>query len=374
LSASDEYKSQKKKKTQMKAYASLLTPLTYIRVGNANERQSTQIKDFSGCSVPKAHKQNICVHLRSFAFSFSVIFLILWKYFRIKPQSCLILFAAFIIPLHATAEITLLDDTGQAFVFDKPVQRIISLAPHITENLFAAGATNQIIATVTYSDYDEQAKRLPVIGDHSKYDLEAIIKLKPELIIAWKSGNPVDQVQQLKQLGFKIFVTDAYALEDVAKNIIAMGKIMATEVMANVQAEKYLSKLQALTTKHKNKKQLSVFYQIWNEPLITINKKHIISHVINLCGGRNVFEDLAMLAPRVSIESVIMKNPDVIVAGMAKGRQDWLKNWQQWKILTAVKKQQLFTINADWITRHTEKMCAYLDKARGNLNFKTNGK
>jgi len=281
------------------------------------------------------------------------------------------LFIALIMPFQLVAQITLMDDAGQTFVFARPVQKIISLAPHITENLFAAGATSQVIATVTYSDYPEQAKQIPVIGDHSKYDLEAIIKLKPELIIAWKSGNPVDQVQQLKKLGFKIFVTDPYSLEDVAKNIQSMGRLMATESIAGEQAKKYLEKLKNLATEYKNKTRLNVFYQVWNEPLITINKKHIINHVIDLCGGNNVFEDLPVLAPRVSIESVIMKNPDIIMAGMAEGREDWLKNWRQWKTLTAVKQQHLFTINADWITRHTprillgaEKMCDYLDQVR----------
>ena len=280
----------------------------------------------------------------------------------------------FLLPFSVCAEISVIDDNGQTFVFDKPIQRIISLAPHITETLFSAGATDQLIATVTYSDYPEQAKRLPVIGDHSKYDFEAIIQLKPQLIIAWKSGNPVDQIQELKKLGFKIFVTDPHALEDIAKNIKSMGRILGTESVANSRADDYLNKLQSLASTHKNKKVVNVFYQVWDEPLITVNKEHIINHVIDLCGGKNVFEGLSALVPRVSIESVMIKNPDVIVAGMAKGREDWLKKWQQWEHIKAVKQKHLFAINADWITRHTlrillgaEKMCTYLDQVRSKL-------
>ena len=290
-----------------------------------------------------------------------------------KINAVIALFIILFFSLSVHAEIKLKDDAGHAFIFDKPVQKIISLAPHITESLFAAGASSQIIATVTYSDYPQQAKQIPVIGDHNKYDFEAIIKLKPELIIAWKSGNPVDQIQQLKKLGFKIFVSDPHTLEDVAKNIKVMGRLMGTESTANVQAVKYLTKLKQLETDYKSKSQVSVFYQVWNEPLISVNKQHIISDVIHLCGGKNVFGNLSALAPRVSIEAVIMENPQAIVAGMAEGREDWLQNWRQWKDLTAVKQNHLFAINADWITRHTprillavEKMCSDLDKVRSN--------
>ena len=284
------------------------------------------------------------------------------------------LFCLFIISLQcfsAAAEIRLEDDAGHSFKFDKPVQRIISLAPHITELLFAAGASDQVIATVTYSDYPEQAKHIPVIGDHSKYDLEAIIKLKPELIIAWKSGSPADQLQQLKNLGFNIFIHDAFVMEDVAKSLEQMGILMGTESVANKQAIKFLKKLKQLEINYKNKQQVSVFYQVWDAPLMTINKQHIISRIIDLCGGKNIFKDLPVLVPRVGIEAVIAENPDVIITGMAAGRENWLQQWQQWTYLTAVKKNHLFAIHADLITRHTprillgaEKMCTFLDQVR----------
>jgi len=291
---------------------------------------------------------------------------------KINTVSTLIILIFF--SFYVSADIKIEDDTGQVFIFKKPIERIISLAPHITESLFAAGARSQVIATVTYSDYPEQAKRVPVIGDHSKYDFETIIKLKPELILAWKSGNPVDQVQQLRDLGFKVFINDPHTLEDVAKNLKTMGRLMSTESVANARATEYLTKLKQLEVNFKNTKQLDVFYQVWDEPLITINKMHIINDVIELCGGKNVFAELSFLAPRVSIEAVIIENPDVIVAGMAEGREGWLQNWRQWEDIAAVKQNHLFAIHADLITRHTprillgvEKMCTYLDKVRKNL-------
>ena len=269
------------------------------------------------------------------------------------------------------AQIRVQDDAGQMFVFDQPVQKIISLAPHITENLYAAGADKQLIATVSYSDYPEQAKYLPVIGDHNKYDFEAIIKLKPELIIAWKSGNPANQISQLKKLGFKVFINDPFQLDDVARSIEVMGQLIGTESVARAEAARFRSGLQQLSMSGDIKRKVSVFYQVWDEPLITINNQHIINHVIRLCDGNNIFGDLPVLAPRVSIESVLLKNPEVIVSGMAKGRESWLESWQQWENISAVKQNHLFAIKADWITRHTprillaaEKMCAYLDRVR----------
>lgn len=272
------------------------------------------------------------------------------------------------------AEISIQDDSGHTLVFAKPVQKIISLAPHITETLFAAGASDQVIATVTYSDYPEQARQIPVIGDHNKYDFEAILKLEPELIIAWKSGNPVDQLSQLKALGFKVFESDPFSLDNVASSIQAMGRLMGTESVANAAAFSYRHKLKQLALKYSGQSQLKVFYQVWDEPLITVNKKHLINQVIQLCGGSNVFGDLSSLAPRVSIEAVLTKNPDLIVTGMASGREKWLDNWRSWKDLNAVKNNHLFAINADWITRHTprillgvEKMCDYFDGVRKSL-------
>ena len=276
-----------------------------------------------------------------------------------------------LMSVSAIAEIKVKDDAGQVFVLEKPVQRIISLAPHITESLFAAGASNQIIATVTFSDYPEQAKRITVIGDHHKYDFEKIIQLKPDMIIAWKGGNPADQLNQLQAMGFRVFLNDPHHLADVAKAIKRMGQLMGTESIANAEAEKYLAKLNKLQLKYQNSTPVKVFYQVWDEPLITVNGQHIISDVIHLCGGENIFEDLFSLAPRVSIESVMLQNPQAIVAGIARGREGWLPGWKKWKQMDAVKQNNLFAINADWITRHTprillavDSMCEALDTVR----------
>lgn len=270
----------------------------------------------------------------------------------------------------AHADIKVVDDTGRNIILNAQAKRVISLAPHITEQLFAAGATNQIVGVVSFSDYPEQAKTIQRIGTHDKYDYEAIYQLKPDLIIAWKSANKAG-VKKLIDLGFKVFISESKSLEDVAKTTRLFGDLLDTKSIAYQQADAFLSKLNDLRRNYDDRKKISVFYQVWNEPLYTINGEHIINDVINLCGGMNVFSHLTVLAPRVSVEAVIKQNPDAIIAGMNEDRKGWLESWKQWQGLKAVKNNFLFPINADLITRHTprillgvEKMCEHLDVVR----------
>lgn len=272
------------------------------------------------------------------------------------------------------AEIILIDDSGREIRMQQPASKIVSLAPHITELLFAAGATMQVIGAVDFSDYPEQAKSITRIGSYNKFDVERIIALDPDLILAWKSGNPDAQVNELIQLGFKVYFNEPRQLEDVAQSLRQLGKIMATHDIADRVAGDYEQGLRLLRAKYKSKQKVRVFYQVWKEPLFTINGEHIISRVIELCGGINVFSSLKVLAPKIDAEAVILENPDVIVAGMNDTRLDWLEFWRQWTVIEAVKNNQLYPINADLIVRHTprillgvEEMCLHLEKARNRV-------
>jgi len=273
--------------------------------------------------------------------------------------------------LSANAQVEVTDGLGKTLIIDKPAIRIISLAPHTTELLYAAGATNQVVAAVSFSDFPEQAKELPRVGSYNKFDLESIIAMNPDLVIAWKSGNPHEQLKGVEKLGYKMFYSEPRELEDVANEIKQLGVLLNTQSIANNVAKDYLRNLIKLQTKYRNKEKVNVFYQVWDDPLFTINGEHIISRVIDLCGGRNVFSDLSVLSPRVSIEAVIEKDPEAIVVGMADSRKDWLDEWKQWRVMKAVKNNNVYPINADLIVRHTPRilegtqfMCEYLDKVR----------
>lgn len=272
----------------------------------------------------------------------------------------------------ALADLTFRDDTGQEIRLKAPAKRIVALAPHIAESLFAAGAGSQIIGTVDYSDYPLEAKKIARVGGYSRVDLEAVAAMKPDLVIAWESGNNMNQVSKLRNLGLTVYVTQPNKLESVADQLERFGQLAGTEAVAKPAAERFRQRLEGLRKANAGKRSLRVFYQIWKSPLMTVGGPQIISDAIKLCGGENVFGQLRQMAPTVSVEAVLETNPDVIIAtGMGDARPEWLGDWDKWTQMSAVKRKNLFHINPDIMQRHTprildgvEKLCTHLDNAR----------
>ncbi|MDH5484430.1 MAG: cobalamin-binding protein [Gammaproteobacteria bacterium] len=287
--------------------------------------------------------------------------------YKVVVLLCLSLFG-----LPVLAAISVYDDLNQAVNVSQPVKRIVSLAPHATELLFAAGAIDQIVATVSFSDYPEAAKKLPRIGGYKKIDMEQLVAAQPDLIMVWPDGNPQPLIDELKQKGYRLYYSEPGDFEGVARSMRALGKLLGTVAVADQRAQQFLDEYERLKLKYPpTLKKVDVFYQVWNQPLMTINHKHLISRVIEFCGGINVFGELPMLAPRVDIEAVMAKDPDVIVAGMAEGREDWLQEWLKWPVLKAVKQGHVYSIDAELIVRQTprivqgaEKMCEHLNHVR----------
>ena len=281
----------------------------------------------------------------------------------------LIFFLLSTVSFVVCAAINMIDDSGKALVFDAPVKRVISLSPHITELLYAAGVDKQIVGTVSYSDYPPAAQKIPVIGSFEKVDYEKILALQPDVIIYWGSGNPQNMINGIKELKLKLFNSEPKNFEDVARSIKMFGKLLGTQGVADNNARQYMDRLNALRKKYANhtKEKVRVFYQVWNQPLMTVNKTHLINDVIEFCGGENVFAALHNIAPTIDMESVIKKNPDVIISGMAKGREEWLQDWQKWPTISAVKNAHVYAIDAGLLVRQTprildgtQKMCEIL--------------
>ena len=274
----------------------------------------------------------------------------------------------------AAADLVFKDDTGQEVRLKGPAKRIVALAPHIAESLYAAGAGGQLVGTVDYSDYPPEAKKLPRVGGYSRVDLEAVAALKPDLVLAWESGNNMPQVDKLKALGLTVYVSQPNKMENVADQLERLGQLAGTEAVAKPAAERFRQRLERLRQANAAKPPVRVFYQIWKTPLMTVGGPQIISDAIRLCGGENVFGKLDKMAPTVSIEAVLEANPEAIVAtGMGDARPDWLGDWDKWTQLTAVKRKNLFHINPDIMQRHTprildgaERLCAHLDVARSH--------
>ena len=272
----------------------------------------------------------------------------------------------------AHAEIVVRDDAGSDVRLPMPARRIVSLAPHITEDLFAVGAGDRMVGTVDYSDYPAAAKRIARIGGFSRFDLEAIVALRPDLVIGWQTGNSAAQLERLRVVGLPVFVTQPNRIEDVAVDLERLGRLAGSEVPARAAAAAFRERLEALKNRYSGLPSVRTFYQVWNQPIMTVGGEQIISDAIRICGGTNVFGRLPGMAPTVSEEAVIAANPEAIVAsGMGEARPDWVDYWRRWPQIAAAARNNLFFVPPDLIQRHTprlldgtERLCEALDTAR----------
>jgi iron complex transport system substrate-binding protein len=269
-------------------------------------------------------------------------------------------------------EIRMTDDTGYELVMPGPARRIVSLAPHITESLFAVGAGELIVATVSYSDYPEAAGDIPVIGSYDRINLESLLLTEPDLVLGWKSGNGEAVLNHIRQLGVKVFISEPRKLTDIAKTLDQFSALAGSDDTGRQTRQAFEKRLETLRQTYSDKRTVTVFYQVWNEPLLTLNGEHLLSDVIRLCGGHNVFSDARPLVPTISPESVLKADPEVIIAsGMGEERPDWLDHWRRWSKLRATRNDQLYFIPPALLQRHStrildgaEKMCGFLERTR----------
>ena len=288
---------------------------------------------------------------------------------RVGSPGAIILLWMLLLPVWA--DISVMDDSGQQVVLEKPAQRIISLAPYITELLFAAGAGEAVVGATEFSDYPEAARSLAQVGGGGGLDLEAIMVLQPDLVVAWQSGNPRGQVERLQSLGITVFSSEPRRLQDVPETLRRFGRLAGTESVAAAQADSFNRRYAELQDKYAQRPRVSVFYQIWEQPLMTLNGEHLFSDVLRLCGGENVFNALPALAPQIDIEAVLLANPDVIVIAADDDEAPLLAAWQRWPQLSAVRQGHVYAIQRDQLVRHSprildgaERLCELLDDVR----------
>ena len=286
--------------------------------------------------------------------------------------ACRLITLLLALPAMALAKISVIDDAGQTVSLLQPARRVVSLAPHTTELLYAAGGARQIVGAVEFSDYPPEARKLPRVGDNRAFDLERIIALKPDLLVVWQHGNAEQQLQKLRQLGIPIFYSEPRKLEQVATSLERLGALLGRQDTAHQAASRYWSQVQALRQQYRAARPVRVFYQVWDKPLMTLNGQHLISDVIRLCGGDNPFARMPALAPTVSLEAVLASSPEVIISAAGDSAQrDPLQAWRHFPALPAVQRGNLILVNGDNISRlgprivdGATELCQKLQKVR----------
>ena len=280
-----------------------------------------------------------------------------------------------VAPPAAAAGVEATDDGGRRIALAAPARRIVSLAPHATELLFAVGAGGALIGADEWSDHPPAARDIPRIGRAGALDVERIVALRPDLVVAWGSGNSAGQVAQLRRFGLPVFESEPRTPDDIADTLRRLGALSGHAGEGQRAAGTFAEGFAELRRASAGKAAVTVFYQIWNEPLMTVNDAHSIGAVVTLCGGRNVFGSLPALAPTVSEEAVVRADPQAIIgSGADDTRPQWLDDWRRWPALKAVRLGNLFDVPPDLVQRPTPRLldgarlvCAALDAARANL-------
>ena len=252
--------------------------------------------------------------------------------------------------------------------------RIVSLAPHLTELVYAAGGGDTLVGTVEFSDFPQAARSLPRVGDAWRVDLERLLALHPDIVLTWTSGTPPDIVARLDALHLHRVDIATFRLADVPVALQTLGGLTGTPAIARAAADSFSTQIAALRDRYAHATPVSVFIQLDDQPLFTVNSRHIISEIVELCGGRNIFASLPQLAPSISVEAVVAADPQVILS-TDDTIADPAAQWQSWQRLTSVRFRTIYPIHADTVARSTPRLvqgtretCENLADARRRLS------
>jgi iron complex transport system substrate-binding protein len=269
----------------------------------------------------------------------------------------------------ASAVRTVTDDSGRSVTVRAPPLRIVSLSPGGTEMLFAAGAGTQVVATVEYSDVPPEAKRVARIGDAVAIDLERLVRIHPDVVVAWPSGGNPAQRAKIARLAIPVYEQQAQRLKDLAPSIRRLGALTGTGLEAEAAARGIEARLASLERTYAGAAggapHPSVLLQVWNRPIYTVGGQHLMTDALELCGARNVFADLPEAGPVVDIEAVIARDPDIIIAAGPPGESaGWLADWRRLGTLKAVRGGRLIAFEDQALSRlgpsvldATEELC-----------------
>jgi iron complex transport system substrate-binding protein len=281
--------------------------------------------------------------------------------------ACMVALAAGAASAHA---LRVTDDRGVTVTLEQPAERIVALAPNLAEIAFAVGAGAKLVGVSSYSDFPQEARRLPEVASYGRVDFERLIALRPQLVLAWQSGNSVLQIERLERLGFRVIVTEAHQLADIPRIMRLVGALAGSVAVAEEGARQFERALQALRERHAEERRIAVFLEIWHRPMLTVNGAHLISDAIGVCGGRNVFAAAGTLTPMVSREQLLGARPEAIVAGGFGGEAPNL--WRGLASVPAVRNHRIYAVDPDLLhgqgprlLEGVRELCRQLDLARG---------
>ncbi|WP_339490074.1 cobalamin-binding protein [Pseudomonas sp. EL_65y_Pfl2_R95] len=245
--------------------------------------------------------------------------------------------------------------------------RIVSLAPSLTEIVIDLGAQQQLVGVLDGGPRPAAVASLPSVGRYAQLEMETLLALQPDLILLWPGSISQSQRQQLQAFGIPMLVAEPHTLDTLADQFSEIGERIGRARQGHKLQQQFIKGLAALRSRYHRAQPVSVFYQVWDKPLYTLGGQQIVSDALRVCGARNVFADVSLPAPQVSIEAVLQRNPDVILA--SSGAQ--LDAWQRWSTITAVQRNQLWQVPDKGLERPsfqmlnaTEQLCRVLAKAQ----------
>ena len=257
------------------------------------------------------------------------------------------------------------DALGRKITVPDPPKRIVSLAPNITEILYALDIGHRVVGVTVYSDYPDEAKQKPKVGSYVNLNIEKIVSLKPDLIIGTYGGNPKATVFRLEDLGFPVYITRTETVAEMLTMIEHIGTITYTSKKASVLANTLRERIDAVTSKVRNAEHPLVLLEINAKPLITTGSGSFQHEIIRLAGGRNLAGDSPARYPQYSLEDIVKKGPDVIlISTMDRSGllEQYKAEWMRWENIPAVRNGRIYFINSDLIDRASPRIVDGLEE------------
>ena len=262
-----------------------------------------------------------------------------------------------LLELAGASELSAIDDSGTKISLQSPATRITAMSPDLTEVVFELGAGHRLVGAGEYSNYPPEASGITRVNSSASANFELIFSLEPDLVLVWKTGNGARTISRLRDLGLPVFVVETQRVADIPALYHRLGLLLGQKVLATQLAEKFLHEIDVIRQSIHSQPEITVFYEVWDDPLMTLSGQHMVSDAISMCGGKNIFEDLVPIAPLVSLESVVAADPQVIItSGSIKGLQNWRSRWARWGGMTAVENQHLYMVAPDLLLRQSGRL------------------